>query len=607
MDSKRLRICQDKLNQIKDDFKNYKKDPDLEKIELIVKKCNIFEDINIKYLQELKKIESPKFDEKFKELKSSISAKKIKEIFSEEKLSAIETIQSYLKRLNEFCKIQENSEKELLFQSTHIFMSTLKEDSEVLIKPNFQLLPSDNLELYMNILYRIICAKLYMRLLIYSDYNIITIKNQEDKNNLELIKNTESYIPYKAFINPQFKNYFNYLGIFLEGVKNNYKIRFSNCTFKDEKDISLFIQFLFFIANYEFENFDNDYIDIWNESLNETLIDSRDMKKEIELVNLINGNNMKIELKGDNIEVKIQNKYFIIKDVEKYSFKSLIKYLSNLKISSEVDELDIIRYLKVQYFNDYIKHQIIGEKWKNFYDNVFQSNIIDDLLYKLYKYKIDKSEYKNIIDSIIFFNFDCSFYGETSSLGIFISGTMDIKNDLKYYKKSEKMKYYIKMLLTILHEILGHEYTVIRRYIFGGYIQSPITKGKNFTNYANIRGREAGEFALVTLFGKRFDILSIEEVCYIFNINNYSKKDVPDFIKGFISSKDEQLLNVPEIIEDIIDINDKNLKIFIISDYSSKNEEFLINLIDEKPKLCGSAILSDIFSGFYPFNYINKK
>ena len=170
-----------------------------------------------------------------------------------------------------------------------------------------------------------------------------------------------------------------------------------------------------------------------------------DIKKKKKTFNLIN--------QDKDIEMVYRENKFIIKDFHRFSFDILIKLLCYKSDSLPIDDFQLLKALKIQYFDNYINEEIINEKWKNFFLSICSSNVIDYLVQEIYKHKIEKENYKQLIDSISFFNFNCHFYGQTFSyINIFLSGLMNING----YSNKDKIRYYTMILITILHEVLGH-------------------------------------------------------------------------------------------------------------------------------------------------------
>ena len=105
----------------------------------------------------------------------------------------------------------------------------------------------------------------------------------------------------------------------------------------------------------------------------------------------------------------------------------------------------------------------------------------------------------DIINSINFFNFYYTNIGQSYPLySIIICGI--IENDV--IKPLEIVKYYIRIYIIILHEILGHILLFLIGSLYDKNVQSLETKSDIYSKAAKSRGKESGEFLHVKLFGK---------------------------------------------------------------------------------------------------------
>ena len=57
--------------------------------------------------------------------------------------------------------------------------------------------------------------------------------------------------------------------------------------------------------------------------------------------------------------------------------------------------------------------------------------------------------------------------------------------------------------------------------MFCAYSMSPKTNDINYSCYANKRTPESGEYIIVQLFGRKIEKLTLKEIWYIFDLNNY--------------------------------------------------------------------------------------
>ena len=133
----------------------------------------------------------------------------------------------------------------------------------------------------------------------------------------------------------------------------------------------------------------------------------------------------------------------------------MIGYLAYKGVIKVINNFELIKFLKIQYFSEFIHKTILNDKWKTFLYEVFNSKTIETLINSVYSSakNIDKKVYKQIIDSVKFFNFQSINLGKSYPLyNIFISGIIpkDETNPLEW------IKYYISLLIIYMNEILDH-------------------------------------------------------------------------------------------------------------------------------------------------------
>ena len=617
MDSKRLKIYNDKLIELKNEFseiQNMKEDK-LDKLQKLIEKCNIFENYNLAYLKVLSEFEN---EERFKNIllkyEDSISEEKMNQIFPNtiEKISGYKKINSiFLELLNlSYSYDNINLEKNL-----RDFISKLNDSISNRYKINFQLLPSDNIELYLNIIYTIFCVNILKKLNYISKNNFISEK-QEDmdfikgktKEIAQLIdkaksfkdKESQEYKSLKTQIdfqikeldifemvhNKNFKIYLKNFNYFFAKIQKDFNERFKSGIFVKDEDIMLFEKFVFFISSYDFDNIDFNYIYIWKESFKELPMNTIQEK-----IADINSNSSHLEKKcemiNNDIHLKIEYMTMVIKNFQQYSFNGLLQLINEKKNPKPIDSFDLIQFLKIQYFDKFMNENILTQKWKTFLYQIFESETIYSLINSTYEFinQIPKVDYKKMIDSVQFFNFNTYFYGETYSIfNVFISGIMGIRDN----SPKEKISYYLKLLTTFLHELLGHVLVIIQRNLFDPKLSSPETKGALYSYSSNKRGHESGEYLHVKLFGKLLKILKPQEICYIFDVNNYSE-DFSIFKEKFSKCINVNNYKIPSILEDLLnginltDLGDINLGIYL----SDKKDEIVsIDIFEDNTITC---------------------
>ena len=136
--------------------------------------------------------------------------------------------------------------------------------------------------------------------------------------------------------------------------------------------------------------------------------------------------------------------------------------------------------------------------------------------------------------------------------------------------------------MAILHEILDHKLI---------HIQNHLINKNSLSSELKIEKSE--EFSLVKLFGDKFKVLKMGQICFIFDKKNYENENLNDFIEKFKQSGEIIDPKVPEIIEYIIGYEVQKIIFISIDSYKSKPNDFVVCLHEEEPKICYSAFLND--------------
>ena len=500
---KHLKIFEEKLVEIEKDYNKIINDKEnkydkLEELKKIFDQCNIFEKYNIEYLKLLNSVEKEDtFIQNLKKYKGSLTSKLINVNFKKyeniiNKIDALDKINLLILSIVELNSLslpeQEEKLKKILYEIK----------SQKIYKLNFQLLPSDNLELYLFKLYQVICSSLYEKInelkvdnlkkyeineeklydmKMTKEISLMIAQYEELKNNIgqKNDKNAESNDEkelkklslkisqkinelelFQIIHSNNFQKYIQGFNIFYKYLSVNLNKKFFKNENLNEIDIKLFEKFIHTISNYDFIFLDKDYILIWKESLEQISIE--DIKNKL---NQYNDKDISFILINNNKDLQMKNidKTFLIKNIQQYSLDQLIKYLINKNVQIYINNFDwnfeLIKFLKIQYFSEYIHKNILNDKWKKFYYDVFDSKTIKSLInsFNPNSKNITKEVFIDIINSINFFNFYCTNIGQSYPLySIFISGI--IENEV--VKPLEIVRYYTRIYIIILHEILGH-------------------------------------------------------------------------------------------------------------------------------------------------------
>ena len=632
-EEKHLKIYEEKLVKIEEDYNKIINDKEnkydkLEELKKIIEQCNIFENKNVEYLKLLNSVEKEDtFIQNLKKYEGSITSKLINENFKKyeniiNKIDALHKINSLIISIADLNSYILPEQEERLEKIIYEIKSQKK------YKLNFQLLPSDNLELYLFNLYQVICSSIYEKINQLKVNNLYKYESKEEKlydmkktKEISLMidhykelekyignKNDENYDEkqkelkqltseitskkkelelFQIIHSKNFQKYIKGFNIFYNELSVYLNKKFFKNENSKEFDIKLFEKFVHTISNYDFNYLDDDNITIWKESLEELSIE--DIKNKLKQYNvkdidfiLINNNN--------DLQMKYKDKTILIKNILQYSLEPLIQYLMHKKVQLYMNNFDwnfgLIKFLKIQYFSEYIHKNILNDKWKQFYYDVFDSKTIKSLIntFNPNAKNITKDVFIDIINSINFFNFYCTNIGQSYPLySIFISGI--IENEV--VKPLEIVRYYIRIYIIILYEILGHILLFIIGSLYDKTVQSPETKSDIYSKTARRREKESGEYLLVKLFGKLLKRLTINELCFIFNINNYSEENYENFTKYF-SNCNNQEYEIPDILSEILkniiidDLKEIPIDIYVSKDYN----EIEFNILDYNESYC---------------------
>ena len=623
MNSQRLDAYEQELNKAYDSFKVTKlKGESIEKLndlKNLIEKCNIIEEFNVEYLKLLKKFEPNNFQKSLQYFEPSLSVEAIKNNFPDEKIDKISALNKFKLLFTNIMKLKDADSNQIYEELKSIF-AKFKEIKFNRYKINFQILPLDNIELYLNILYLTIYSNLKERIETFcSFYNYKENKDKiydEDKNkeikeiqekinksglfsmelNQKLLLETENLKLFRAAHNNKFKTYIEEFNNFYFEVNNQFEKRFKEI--KTQEDINLYEKFVFFLSSYNFFLLDNNYINIWRESF--LSFDLEYIKNDLNLkkqVFLLEKKEVFLDNNNKDLVLKFKNKEFRIENFEKYSYQSLILFLLTKNNATIIDDFYLLKYVKLQYLDNFISTRILTEKWQKFFFNVFNSKAIQTLIEDTYTYgsNITINEIQKIINSISFYNFDTTFNGQTFSFyKIFVSASLNKKGN----SNKEKIKYYLIMFLAFLHEILGHTFIIIQKFLYDQNTLSPKTEGKNYSIYANERGRESGEYIIVQLFGKKIERLSFNEIWYIFNLENYSLNH-KNFTANFKKCQNDYNIDtkIPDLVKEYFEDMESNGfgKIdFDMYYYKGQYNDNNITLFDDIRIICNPFLLDEI-------------
>ena len=296
----------------------------------------------------------------------------------------------------------------------------------------------------------------------------------------------------------------------------------------------------------------------------------------------------------------INKNNIIIKDYHKYYLDEIIKYIKKHK-SIDLDELDLIQFVKLEYFNtdNYVTSS--KEFIEEFNNKVSNSVTVITALYELYPHlkekKLFESDFiralfKDVLETCYFY----PFYGKKGATTLHDSGTVlffipnrtDIKSG---FTAMERRAIYLLINVGIFvflefHEILGH---------FLRVTLSKLIDYKFISPRASIsKDNEIEECIEYLLFGKKCERFTLKEVIYILDIENYNKhyeefrRDFQNLesIKYEPSNDLLNMLNKIGVELSIVNIEDNKIFANIFSEYdkhmnSSVEVPFLFDCYDK--------------------------
>ena len=553
------------------------------KIANLLKTDNTNENIVLEYLNLMDKILAKSKDDSIKKIilqyECCIEEKKFNQTFQPKKITKI----SYKKRIMNLISLIKEYEKKELDDKIKL-LDKIESENIVKFHNTFPINYNSNLELYFYSLYEALCNQIMnffkINYIDKKDIEMHLMKLTIEKNKLlfnnemensEKIMVIDKKIKYIPFIYGTFNKYISAFSNFIDSTYDNFCKRFASDHLKDEKELLLFTDYIFFLSYYSFVKYnDDDYINIWND----TLIDIT-IEEKINIVKSSSARRFTFTIENNNLEVKDKSKKikdYSIPNIEDYSFEILINYLYIIK--HKPDLIEINRFLKIDNYYEKLYIRKIWKIWEEFLIKVLSSNMVESVFNKIFddiKDKndgnklspqsfFDKEEIKLIINNTRYFIFKSDFYGITvgKNLLIYLNGDPflfdgdPLQNKIFFLSNNVKSN---------LHEIVGHLNIRFQYYISKDkrYISSP--KPKNPSSQAKSRGgKEAREFIEELIFGTSEQI-TIEQMLYILDFKNY-EKDYINFRNGFIKCGEMKGYEISEefkIFLSQLDIDSKNI------------------------------------------------
>ena len=506
---------------------------------------NTNENIVFEYLKLQKELLSNSNDDLLKKLllqfECCIEEKKFNDIFQIKKISYKKRIMNLISLIKDYIdKIELDDKIELLEK---IKLEKV-ENFHNLVPINYKV----NLELYLYSLY----YDLYERIInlyknnfpikneieSYIKKNAIEkskLVNSQNNQGIDILDKKMEYIPY---IYGTFNQSLEYISTFIARTYNNFYKRFEGNQFKDEKELLLFADYMFFLSHYKFGNEDRNYVHIWNDTFIDLKIEDKNQyAKGYSLDNYrfkINDNILNIE--------RDRNESYSIENIDDYSFLPLVKYLSS--VENKPDLIELNRFLKIDKYMDKLYIRKIWNYWEKFLLKLFSSNVVKSLFIKIFNNEneinklnllnfIDKKEIESFINKIRYYIFESDFHGMIleKNLSVYENGDpYFIRNNALL----SKIAYLGNNALWNLYIFIERANIRLRYYLSNDERFTP-PKPEKFSKTEKLRnGIESEEFIKQILSGFSNGSLELEQMLYILDIKNYDKeidKFKEDFMK----------------------------------------------------------------------------
>jgi len=422
----------------------------------------------------------------------------------------------------------------------------------------------------------------------------------------------ESIILRSKFDDEDFISYFQKLSNFLMQVKENFDIRFNCIDNLSVNDFNLLMDFCLFIQHCNF----NDsclYLYRWIDTFKQTIEIINDILKKNSIPNF-----KEYELKDNTLILRLFNvlskeKLVIeIKNINKYSIHSIIKYLSdeyveNIFHKPEKESENIIYNEKIIIINDYriekylkfdsLQDIYINKIWNIFKDHlirIFISPVMKSAL-KLICKKLSVLDYYDFLnehDLTILFNRSHIFQFKSDFVGLtdpsFFVDFIYYRGFINSYNNDcSKLLNLCTYQVTKEHEMLGHLNVRMQNYFSNKEISSPIPK--NDDKSKNTSGQqESGIILEMILYDQCINKLNINEILFLLDEENYNV-ELDIFKNNFKKSKEgpyqmsNSLKNLLKLLNITISSNfeeygDMTIYKDLSKQGSSEDEEFNLNI-----------------------------
>ena len=390
------------------------------------------------------------------------------------------------------------------------------------------------------------------------------IKIEEEKNIINpKLKNTFDKIT--KYIKQDFYVYIKHLCQFITSIYNSFEKKFKqNDIFineiyetKQKNDINLFTDFIFFITHFDFVEGQFEYFSkTWQItflSITSGNIDCNLFDKNIKRIN-------------NDLEVVFKKKKHKINNIDDY-IPRFINILVELK-KNQINFPDCFQLLKFLKMDKLEEHIFIKSNWDilcDYFSDILTSKAVKSTYIELHKSELlfpSKEEIINILNNMRFVNYNTDFVAETKKRFLYLyMQSSPITNYLIYGINIKKSIYLAMLLISCIHEIIGHLYKGIYNYLYydknDEKLLSPMT-GLLATDCVKASKKESGEDIEELLFGNYGYDMRIKEILFILDKKNYNS-DYKEFNKKFVKVK-SKALKISNELKKMLQIFDINLK-----------------------------------------------
>ena len=522
---------------------------------------NTKEDYALNYLLCIKKsiqnkISTKYFEDELRKYEICISDKAYIENFSDfPRKNAVKKILDFIDIIKN-SSTENDNQKSLIIQNIVICLNNINNSYFI----NKKKITWDNKELYLNSLYKLLVTSVGSLIIhfnevdleeeVFKDEYYVSMK---EKYNEAIKKNEEANVKILKTILTNFlllhSNYFNYIGKlkeFLIGVDNEFCQRFGNFGLDSKEDQLLFEDYIYFLGTYKFEK--DYYISFWKE----TFVPSNPENLKEKLNQKLFG--VKCELLDEGKNVRISDSFEKITiEPQKYNLEAYILYAKH-NDSSKL-QYCLNKFMKPNYYNQELFVSKTKKTWKNLLVEIFKSQTYKEVRNSLFE--VDQVDIfyiddiiNDIIDNIKFFIYDTTFLGSTNNNTNTICEYGNINLNIKKKTVAILIFYGFHIIINI-HEIGGHLNIKYQFFISNNKtFDSPEIKVDTpnydkYSDHAKEKKKESGERIEIELFGEVKDKLTIKEVLFILNKDNYSLS-LTKFKENYQKCKDksiEALLN----------------------------------------------------------------